>query len=482
MFKKKIRTWLRQNLGGRRKNNSILKSLLKLSVPIVLANILHTAYQTTDTFWVGRLGPEAVAAVTMSFPVFFLLLALGDGLPIAGTVLVAQYKGKKDTKKINYVAAQTFLMTFIVSAILTIIGYFLAPKALGLINMSPEVMVLAISYLKTILLGTVFLFAFFVFQSLMRGIGKPIIPMLIVLGTVIINLFLDPILINGWGSIPAYGVTGAAIATVFTEGLAAIIGLVILFNGKYGITLRRQDFKPDFKFIKKLFKLGFPVSIEQSTRGFGMIIMAYLVAGFGTITTAAYGIGGRVWALAIIPAFGFSMATSTLVGQKIGAKRIKEAEKVSKIGTITIFWILTLGGGLVFLIAPHLAKIFVPNDPEVIASAVSFIRIMAFSFGFMGIHITLSGTLRGAGSTVPPMILSIISLWLFRIPVAHFLSQFTSLGEKGIWISIPIASIFGALITYLWYRKGYWKNKRLTEETKLEKETTEETMIEQGRT
>jgi len=473
MVKKKIQQF---------RNSSIVRALLKLAAPIVLANILHTAYQTTDTFWVGRLGPEAVAAVAMSFPVWFLLLALGDGLPIAGTVLVAQYKGKKDRKGINYIAAQTFLMTFIVSAILTVIGYFLAPKMLTLINMPPEVLPLSIAYLRTVLLGTVFLFAFFVFQSLMRGVGKPVIPMLIVLVTVIINLILDPVLINGWGAIPAFGVTGAAIATVFTEGLAAVIGLIVLFSGKYGITLRRQDFKPDFGLIKKLFKLGFPVSIEESTRGFGMIMMAYIIAGFGTITTAAYGIGGRVWALAIIPAFGFSMATSTLVGQKMGAKKIKEAEKVSKIGTITIFWILTFMGGVMFLLAPYLAKMFVPDSPGVIASAVMFIRVMAFSFGFMGIQITLNGTLRGAGSTVPPMVLSIISLWLFRVPVAYFLSRFTSLGEIGVWVSIPIASVLGALMTYLWYRKGYWKARRLTEEIKLEKETTKETMIEKGRT
>ena len=469
-------------LKKKKGKDSIIKSLLKLSAPIVLANILHTAYQTTDTFWVGRLGPEAVAAVAMSFPIWFLLLALGDGLTIAGTVLVAQYKGKKDPEKINYIAAQTFLMTFIVSIVLTVIGYFLAPKALALINMSPDVLLLATSYLRTVILGTVFLFAFFVFQSLMRGIGKPVIPMFIVLSTVILNLFLDPILINGWGAIPAFGISGAAIATVITEGIATIIGLTVLFNGKYGITLRRQDFKPDFSLIKKLFKLGMPVSIEQSTRAFGMTVMAYLVAGFGTITTAAYGIGGRVWALAIIPAFGFSMATSTLVGQKMGAKKIEEAAKVSKIGTITIFCILSLGGGLIFIIAPQLARLFVPNSPEVVASAVLFIRIMSLSFGFTGVQITLSGTLRGAGSTVPPMILSIISLWLFRIPIAHFLSQFTSLGEMGVWISIPIASVLGMIITYLWYRKGYWKKKRLTEEIRLEKETTEETMIEEGNT
>ncbi len=219
--------------------NSILKSLLKLAIPIVLANILHSAYQITDTFWVGRLGSGAVAAVSLSFPIIFFIISLGGGMAVAGGILVAQYKGKKDYSKINFMAGQTFLMMTFASILLSVLGYLVSPIIIKLMGADLFVVESAISYMRISFLGLIFLFIFFSFQSLMRGVGDVRAPALIVLSTVLLNLVLDPLFIMGYKSIPAFGVTGAAIATILTQALSAIIGVIILFRGKHGIRIKK---------------------------------------------------------------------------------------------------------------------------------------------------------------------------------------------------------------------------------------------------
>ncbi|MCK4730290.1 MAG: MATE family efflux transporter [Candidatus Aenigmarchaeota archaeon] len=466
------------------KNNptegSILKSLITLSVPIIFASILQSAYQLTDTFWVGRLGTDAIAAVSISFPIIFLIISLGGGLSIAGTILVAQYKGKKDKKAVNHIAGQTFLMVIIVSVILSALGYFLSPIFVSLMGVESNVFLNAVSYMKISFIGLIFMFTYMVFQSLMRGVGDVKTPLYIVFGTVLLNLILDPLFIFGYWFIPALGVAGAAVATILTQGISAVIGIIILLRGKHQIHLCLNNLKPDIFLLKKMFRLGFPASIEQSTRALGMIIMIFLVASFGTLTLAAYGIGGRILSFIVLPAIGLSMATSTLVGQNIGAGKMKRAEKIAKLSSLTGFIVLTLVGILTFFFAGQISAIFIPGELETIQATALFIKIMALTFGFIGLQMSLNGAFRGSGNTMIPLILSIISLWVLRFPIAYILSKHTVLAELGIWIAFPIANVIAAIITIVWFAKGTWKQKRLTKDIKLTKEVTKETIIEEG--
>jgi len=458
----------------------IVKSLFALSVPIILANIFQTLYQLTDTFWVGRLGADAVAAVSLSFPIIFLLISLGGGLTIAGTILVAQYKGKNDKKNVDYISAQTLLMVVFVSILVSVIGYFSSPHLIKLMGAEESVLPGAVSYLQISFIGIIFVFSYFVFQSLMRGVGDVKKPMYIVLGTVVLNFILDPLLIFGYKIIPGIGVGGAAISTIVCEGLAAIIGITMLFSGKYDIHLRKNNFKPDWRLIKKMFNLGFPSSIEQSARSLGFTFMTFLAASFGTMVIASYGIGTRILSFIIIPSIGLSMATSTLVGQNIGAGKIERAEKISKISSILSFVVLTVIGIFFFIFAAPIAKLFIPGDALVIQNSASFIRIMALTFGFIGIQMVINGVFRGAGSTYTTMVLSIISLWVLNLPVAYFLSKYTSLSYSGIWWSFPISNIAAAIIAYIWFLRGTWKKKKITEEFKMREEVAEEVIVEEG--
>jgi len=399
---------------------------------------------------------------------------------MAGTILVAQYKGKKDNKSIDYISSQTLTTMLGISVILAAFGYFAGGSLINLIGADASIASDATSYLQISFLGMPFLFGYFMFQSLLRGIGEVKIPMLIVLGTVILNSLMDPLLIMGYGPIPGFGVSGAAMATIFTQGIATIIGIALLFGGKYGIHIHTKDMKPDFSLIKKMFKLGFPSSIEQSTRALGILVMTILVASFGTVSLAAYGIGSRIFSFIIIPAVGLAMATSTLVGQNIGAGKPERAAEITKTSAFISFVILTGVGILVFIFAKNLSAFFIPGETEAIESSALFIRIISLTFGFIGVQQVLSGALRGAGRTLVAMTMAIVALWILQFPTAFFLSKFTTLAEKGIWWAFPFSNIIAVIITMLCFASGKWKEKKLTEEIQIKKRVTEESIIEEG--
>lgn len=435
----------------------IFNSLFSLAVPIILANTLQTAYQLIDTFWLGRLGANAVAAVSISFPLLFLVLSVGSGLTLAGTVMVSQYKGAENQKMVDFSSSQVIAMVLVVSTILAGISYAAAGPLLHLIGAGPEIIEDSTSYFKVSSLGFVFLFLFFAFQSLMRGIGNVMLPVYVVLITVFLNLILDPLFIYGYGPIPGYGVAGAAVASLVTQGLSAAIGLYILFRGRSGIKINLPSMKVNKNSLKRIFKLGLPASVEQSTRALGMTMMVVLVTGFGSEVVAAYGIGARILSFIIIPALGLAIATTSLVGQNIGAIKIKRAEKVASLSAKIAFYGLTGIGIIMYLFAEPLTTFFIPNDPEVIEDASLFIKIMAPSFGLLGVQQILNGVFNGAGFTKASMLISILSLWIIRFPLAFLLSHKTSLGYEGIWWSFPISNLLAALAAFVYFKMGYWK-------------------------
>jgi putative MATE family efflux protein len=459
----------------------VLRSLIKLAVPIVVANLLQAGYQLVDAFWVGRLGGYAVAAVSISTPVTFLTIALGTGFALAGSILIAQYFGAGDQAMVNHVAAQTLLLVVLLSVLLGAAGYLLSPFFLHLLKVSPDVYAAALSFLQVSFIGLVFNFSFFVFQSIMRGIGNVTMPVYIVLGTVILNFVLDPLFIFGWGPIKGQGVVGAALATLCTQSIACVIGFVILFRGRQGVYVRRKDFIPDFNHIKRAFSIGFPASIEQSMRALGLMLLTVLIASYGTTAVASYGAGSNILQLVMIPAMGLSMAISTLAGQNIGANNIPRAAKVARLGSILGFSILTAIGVMVYFTAPYLVGFFVPEDQNVIRGGSVFLRIMCLSWGFMGLQLSLTGVLRASGNMIVAMVLTLVSQWVLQFPLAYVLSHHTDLQQVGLWWAFPISNIIIALITMAVFAKGDWKKKKLTDnDDELAVDVAHEITVEEG--
>jgi Na+-driven multidrug efflux pump len=209
--------------------------------------------------------------------------------------------------------------------------------------------------------------------------------------------------------------------------------------------------------------------------------MSFLIASFGTLTLASYGIGSNILQVVMIPAMGLSMAVSTLVGQNIGAGNVDRAARIGRLGAWVGFCSLSAMGLVVFLFAPQLVAFFVPSDANVIATGSVFLRTMALSWGFMGVQFALTGVLRASGNMVISMMLTLVSQWVLQFPLAYVLSKHTALGAQGIWSAFPIANVVIALITIGVYAKGDWKKKRLVEpEEVLTGKVSEEILVGEG--
>jgi len=439
---------------------SIWRQFFKLSIPIAIANFLASAYSITDAFWLGRLNSESLAAVSVCYPIIFLVISFGAGLFVSGTVMVSHHKGREDQEKINHVSAQLILLMVFVSLFLSIVGYLSAPYLIKMIGAESLIPYGAVSYLELYFATIFFVFAFVVYQSMMRALGKVNLPLFIILATVILNFAIDPIFIFGFGPIPAMGTFGAALASVFCEAINVLIALWLILRGKSGITFKKENFKPDRKEIGKILRLGVPSSIEQLLRSLGLFFVTILVVRFGTSSIAAYGVGGDVLSLIMVLSLSFMMSTSIMVGRDVGAGRLERAEAVTKSVAKISFWVLTVTGIFIFCFAESISSIFTPNDLEVIRQSTQYIKIIALSFGFFGLQQIFNGTFTGAGDTKTSMVLSVFAFWVLRLPLAFFLSH-TSLGFYGVCWSFPITMVISSFIGYFVFTSGKWKERRM---------------------
>jgi len=295
-----------------------------------------------------------------------------------------------------------------------------------------------------------------------------------------LNFLLDPLFIFGLGPLPPQGVMGAAIATLATQGLAAMLGIVIFLRGRHGIQLSWRSFRPDPAYIKRAFFLGLPGSIELSTRGLGPMLLSFLVAGFGTVTLAGYGVGTNILQFVTIPAMGMSQAVSTLVSQNMGAGNTQRAARVTVLGASYSFGVLSIVGILAYVFAPTLVAFFVPRDSEVITEGAQFIRIMCLAWGGIGVQLCIVSAFRGSGNMLIAMVLALVSQFVLQFPLAYVLSKHTSLQAAGLWWSFPITTVAVAIVSGCWFAQGGWKTTVLTEESRQVAQVAEETIAEDG--
>ncbi|MFW5992294.1 MAG: MATE family efflux transporter, partial [Halanaerobiaceae bacterium] len=284
----------------------ILMSLVKLAWPIMLSQLMQTLYNLVDTLWVGRVGASAVAAISISFPLVFLLISIAAGLTIAGTAIIAQYKGGGHLREANRVMGQMFSFIGLLSIIIGVVGFIFARNMIIMMGAEPRIVNDATGYIRVIFMGMPFMFGFFIFSSVLRGIGDTVTPAVMMFVSVVLNMILDPLLIFGIGFFPELGVQGAAVATIFSRAVVAVLAVFMLIKGVGELRLRIYDLRPNFNIIKLIARIGIPSSVEQSMISLGQLFMTVLVTSFGTMTLAAYGIVNRVVSLPVILAFGLA--------------------------------------------------------------------------------------------------------------------------------------------------------------------------------
>ncbi|MBN2541787.1 MATE family efflux transporter [bacterium] len=439
---------------------SISKNLFILALPIMLAHLLQTAYNLVDTFWLGKVGEYQLEAPGVVWPMMFLFITLASGLGIAGTTLVSQYTGAGNEDKANYYAAQTVIFVFFAACIISIIGTVFSEDLLKLLNTPPEVLPNARIYMRIVFAGIPFIFFIFIFQAIMRGWGDTVTPLILSGGAVILNLILDPFLILGIGPFPRLETAGAAIATVFSRGLASIIAIYLMFSGKVGVKLKFVNLNPSWSSFKKIISIGFPAAIGQSSTGLAFTVMIAIVNHFETAVLGAYVIGMRVISFCLMPALGLGMATGAMVGQNIGAGNIHRAKKVTYAGIGLSTAILFVMGALAFGFSEYIVKIFI-DKPSVVVEGARLIRIVVFSMIFVGVSMSVRGTFQGSGHTIPSMIFTLVRLWVLRVPLSYILGITLAIGANGVWWGMSISNVIGALVAYIFFLSGSWKKKAI---------------------
>ncbi|HZX44074.1 MAG TPA: MATE family efflux transporter, partial [Candidatus Nanoarchaeia archaeon] len=340
------------------------------------------------------------------------------------------------------------------------IGFPLSGYLLSFLTQDANVLIPATQYLQISFIAIIAMFIYNIFQSALRGVGEVKLPMFIILVAVVLNFFLDPLFMFGYGFIPAMGVPGVALATLITEYLCAVIGIVVMLKGYGSLKVSFAHMVPRMEWLKKLLRLGLPSSAEFSFRSFGFVLMVFVVSFFGTMATAAYGIGTRIFSFVIIPAIGFALATSSLIGNNLGSKQHDRAEKIAKTGMTVAFMSLTAVGILLTIFAPQISAFFVPGEPELISTSASFIRMMAWSFGLVGAQIVIVGTIRASGKTKTVMLL-VISNTIIQFVLSYVISMTLGYKEIGVWISYPISTVISTTAAYYFYARKDWLRKRI---------------------
>ncbi|WP_426962407.1 MATE family efflux transporter [Haloparvum alkalitolerans] len=443
--------------------------MVALAWPMVVIQLLQVAYNVADTAFLGAYSADAVAALSLAFPIVFFLISIGGGFTAAGAILIAQYSGAGADRDADRIAGQTLVFVTLVAVAVGAIGYVVTDPMLALLPADAatqeRIVPMASAYMRVFFLGTPFLFGFFVFVSLMRGYGDTRTPMRVMVVSVAVNVALDPLLIFGIGPFPALDVQGAALATVFSRFVATVLGLYVLFGTGAGPDIRREDLTLNRSDVGDIVRLGVPSAVEQSASSLAFIALTAIVVTFSPPVVAAYGLGNRIVSLVFLPALGLSQAVDTVVGKNLGAERPDRAERGSRLAMAVTAGVMALLTAVVFLVPAPIAGVFLTAEgtADALAYSVEYLQIAAFMFVPMGVLQILLGTFRGAGNTKTAMLFSVATLWVVRVPATYLLAFTLGWAEDGIWLAVVLGDVVGCLLALAWYGRGTWSEKYVDE-------------------
>jgi len=435
----------------------LMRATLLLAGPMMASSVLQNVQSLIDLFWVGRLGADAVAALSMSGTMLMLLFPIVLGLATGTVAIVSRHVGAGEMDEASRVAGQALLSGVVIGILTGAIGWWLAPHIVEIFRADPNVSLLACTYLRINLAGIVTMILLFIGSSAMRGAGNATIPMVAMILGNVINMILDPIMIFGLLGLPAMGVSGAAAATVLAQFFAMALIMTTLATGRTGLHVTPARWRPNWGMAWRILRIGMPSTIQMVARSMMGIVLMRLVAACGTAAIAAHGIGVRLHMMLLLPAFAFGNATATIVGQNLGAARPERARRAA--------WLAVGLDGVVMLIAavglcvwaPRLVTLF-NSDAEVVRIGTDMIRIVTPFFIFVGLAIVFSRALSGAGATTAPMVTTLIALWGFQVPLAVWFARIVTPATTGIWWAMALAITLHGLMNMAWFMTGRWRH------------------------
>ena len=434
------------------------KLLLQFSIPMLIGNVLMQLYSVADFYIVGNyIGPEAMASVGTTMPILFALVSFIIGITMGSTVIVSQYFGAKDAVKMKR-AIDTIIIFLVVAALVVmVVGLIFCEHFLRLVDTPDDVFEGANTYLKVNLIGLIPLFGVNCLNAILRGLGDSRTPLYAMLISSGLNIIFTLVFVLGMD----WGIAGAAWATILTQAIT-MIGMVLWLNRKHPvikITFHKLVF--DMDIFRDSIRIGLPNGVQQALVAVGQMAMLGIVNRFtveNSDVLVAYSIVNRIDTLAMTPAMTFSIAIAAFTGQNIGARKLWRIPSGLR-ATLAMSTAVTVVISAVMMIFAHsvMSMFSMEITPDIIAVGKRYLMIVCPSCILFSTMFIYTGVMRGAGDTLVPMIITLLSLWLVRIPLASFLSGF--MGTDGIWWSLPICWCVGVACSYLYYRTGRWKNK-----------------------
>ncbi len=439
-------------------------TIFRLSLPGMISSVLQTLFQLIDAYWVGKLGAEALAAIGGCAFILWAIFSL-TALSVNGiATLVAQNIGAKKPDQGRFAAAQGMLLNTLTAIIVMGTVYFIQNSLYRLMGFDPQVLLLARQYMNIILAGLIFSFWFTALEAVFRGLGDTKTPMIVLAVALTFNAVADPLFIFGWGFFPKMGIAGAAMATILSEFLAVLILAFLLKRRKYLPKPKKGERSVSLAVMKKLIAIGAPVAFGGFFFSIIYVVLTRIISRFGMEAIAAIGIGHRIEGIAWFACVGFSVAASTLVGQNVGAGRLKQAAKAA--------WLVNGYGVLILIVVsaiyfffPDTLMSFFTQDQAVQRLGAEYLKIVAVFEIFLALEVIMEGAFSGAGYTLPVMLVS-VPITAARIPLAWFLAVRLNWGIQGIWWAIAVTTGLKGFLNALLFALGFWKRK-LKDGTKL---------------
>lgn len=437
---------------------TIWKAILALAIPVIINSLLQTMYNLTDTYWLGQIGTEQLAAINLITPLQNIIINFGSGITVAGSVLIAQYIGAKRKDEANSMANQIFTCAMIFGSVCATVCFLLTPVIVGWLGADGETFRYSVTYMRIVIWDMPFLFMVNIFSAVNQAQGDTVRPMLLNLGGITLNMILDPLLMVGF----SMGTAGAALATLMAKAVPAIGAFYILSRPGKDIYLSKSRMKVEKQNLKLILRIGLPTALGGSSMQFGFLLMSRNVFAYGSQAMAAYGIGNKLNGMITLPINGVGSAVSTIVGQNMGADQPQRAEKAYKTAMNMGVVFLFIGGMILSrdFMSTGLVSIF-SKDPEVIAMASDFLSIMAFWCFTNGVYNCSTGLFNGTGHTEVTMAMEASRLWIFRFATLWFCETILEMGVRSVWYSVVVSNGIGAVILYILYRRGVWKKPRI---------------------
>ncbi|MDH4209767.1 MAG: MATE family efflux transporter, partial [Anaerolineae bacterium] len=402
-------------------------NIWSLAVPMTLEMAMLSVTQIADTYWVGKLGSAALAAVTIGMTLRWALNSLANGLGIGGMAVVARRIGAHDRAEANHATWQAILLAAFVSLALGAAGTLLTEPVLRVLGADAEVLPMGVSFLRIVFGGLFTLVLVFVINFLLRGAGEAGLALRVLILSQGLTFVLEPFLIFGWGPFPVLGVEGSAWAGVLGFGAGVLFQITILLSGRARIAIALHDLWPDLPLMWRIVKIALPSTVQMGLRSTSRLIVLAIVGLYGTFATAGFGVANRILLIALIPGFGLGNAAATLVGQNLGAIQPQRAERSAWWVTAYSVSLLTAFAVVFFTCARPLVAFFDPT-PEVVDTGAGCLRIVAPSLIFSAMGVVLARAFDGAGNTVPAMFVNLLTLWGLEAPLSYGLAQGTILG------------------------------------------------------